>query len=252
MASSAGSARYGKPTRAQAEQLVNLAGQAFAFDPAQWLSSLDEDGWDNMRTLHDEGGVAAGLVIHATAQWFGGQRVPSHALTALLAAAHVRRQRFGHALMLHVLRETREAKVPLSVLFASTPTFYRQVGYEPAGSSMSFRTPTHCLPKETEGAEFVPFAADEQVLAHRLYRRFAKERAGLLDRTKHFWRMHLRPYDGGKRYAYRIEFAGEAEGYVCLQHARAHPARRTRAVRHIHRLRPSQRDAGGWATQRAP
>lgn len=82
---------FGKPTRAQAEQLVLMAGQAFAFDPTQWLNSLGDDGFDNMRTLTSEQGVAAGLVIHAVGQWFGGQRLASHAITALVAAAHVRR-----------------------------------------------------------------------------------------------------------------------------------------------------------------
>lgn len=211
---------YGKPTRAQAAQLVTMAGQAFAFDPTQWLSSLDDDGFETMRTLCDERGVAAGLTIHVTRQWFGGQSLPSYAITALLAAAHRRSQRFGHSLLCHLLKETRAAQVPLSVLFASTPSFYRQVGYEPAGWAMSWRAPTHCLPTSTEGAEIVPFGADEQEPVHALYRRFASQRAGLLERNVHFWRMHLDPYDGSRRYAYRIEIAGVVEGYVCLQHAR--------------------------------
>jgi predicted acetyltransferase len=211
---------YGKPTRAQAEQLVNMAGQAFAFDPTQWLGSLNDDGFDNMRTLSDEQGVAGGLVIHAVGQWFGGRRLASHAITALVAAAHVRRQKVGRTLTLHVLRETREAKVPLSILYASTPAFYRQLGYEPAGVAQTWRTATHHLPTETMGADFVPFTAEQQEPAHELYRRFASERSGLLDRNPHFWRMQLSPYDGSKRYAYRIDFSGSPEGYVCFQHAR--------------------------------
>ncbi len=220
MTDSAAPLRYGKPTRAQAEQLVNMAGQAFAFDPTQWLGSLTDDGFDNMRTLTDEQGVAGGLVIHAVGQWFGGQRLASHALTALVAAAHVRRQKVGRTLTLQVLRETREAKVPLCVLFASTPTFYRQLGFEPAGAAQFWRTPTHHLPSDTAGAQFVPFTPDAQGPVHELYRRFASERSGLLDRSPHFWRMQLQPYDGSKRYAYRIDFAGVPEGYVCFQHAR--------------------------------
>ncbi len=197
-----------------------MAGQAFAFDPTQWLDSLTEDGFDTMRTLSDEQGVAGGLVIHVTGQWFGGQRLPCYAITALVAAAHRRAQGVGGSLMLHLLKETRAAQVPLCVLHASTPAFYRGAGFEPAGASMSWRAPTHCLPTETEGAKFVPFSAAEQEAVHELYRRFASERAGLLDRNTHFWRMHLNPYDGSRRYAYRIEFSGAVEGYVCFQHAR--------------------------------
>lgn len=118
------------------------------------------------------------------------------------------------------MHEARENKVPLSVLFASTPTFYRQVGYEPAGASMFFRAPTHCLPTVTEGAEFAPFTPAEQAPIRELYRQFASQRSGMLDRNDHFWRMQLDPYDGSRRYAYRIDFAGALEGYVCFQHAR--------------------------------
>jgi len=212
--------QYGKPTRQQAEQLVTMSGQAFAFDPTQWLGSLGDDGFDYMRTLTNERGVAAGLTIHAVGQWFGGKRLASHAITALVAAAHVRRQHVGHTLITRVLQEARENQIPLSVLFASTPTFYRQVGYEPAGVSMTWRAPTHCLPTATEGAEFVPFTPAEQAPVRELYRRFASQRQGMLDRNDHFWRMQLNPYDGSTRYAYRIDYAGEPEGYVCFQHAR--------------------------------
>ncbi len=66
----------------------------------------------------------------------------------------------------------------------------------------------------------MPFNPDEQSAARELYQRFAGERSGLLDRNDHFWRSHFLPYDGSKRYAYRIEFSGAPEGYVSLQHAR--------------------------------
>ncbi len=212
--------RYGKPTREQAETFVVMAGQAFTFDPAQWLGSLGDHGWENMRTLTDGQDVAGGLVIHETGQWFGGRRLASHALSAVVAAPQFRRRRVGHTLMLHGLREARAAEVPLSVLFASAPNFYRGLGYEPAGDQMFFRVPSHDLPTSTDGARYVPFNPDEQGAARELYQRFASERSGLLDRNEHFWRSHFLPYDGSKRYAYRIEFSGLLEGYVSLQHAR--------------------------------
>jgi predicted acetyltransferase len=212
--------RYGKPTRAQAEAFVGLAGHAFAFDSTQWLGSLGDDGWDNIRTLTNGDEVAAGLVFHTAGQWFGGQRVPSCAISAVLAAPESRRRKLGHNLMLHGLRETRAAGVPLSVLYASTPAFYRGLGFEPAGEQLFRRVPSHQLPTDTEGARYVPLTTDAQPVLHELYTRFASVRTGLLDRTAHFWRAHLRPYDGSKRYLYGVELDGAIEGYVSLQHAR--------------------------------
>ena len=211
--------RYGKPTRAQAETFVVMAGQAFAFDPSQWLSSLNDDGWGDMRALTDGEQLAAGLVIHTTGQWFGGRRLASHALSAVVAAPQARRKKLGHTLMLHALREARADNVPLCVLYASTPAFYRGQGFEPAGEQMFWRTATHHLPTETEDARYVP-CGPEDPGPRELYRQFASERSGLVDRNAHFWRAHLSPYDGAKRYLYRVEFAGALEGYVSLQHAR--------------------------------
>lgn len=214
-------ASYGKPTRAQAETFVKMAGQAFSFDPAQWLASLGDHGWENMRTLttlaHE---VAGGLVIHTTGQWFGGQRLDSHAISAVVAAPEFRRQHVGHAVMLHGLRETRSQGVPLSVLYASAPAFYRGLGYEPAGEQTFYRVPALELPTQTEGAKFVQFGPEAQAPARDVYTRFARGQSALLDRTDHFWRAHFQPYDGSQRYAYRIDFDGSPEGYVSLQHAR--------------------------------
>lgn len=211
---------YGKPTRAQAETFVTLSGQAFAFDPTQWLSSLDGDSWDNIRTLTDGDRVEAGLVIHAARQWFGGQRLPSHAISAVLTAPESRRKKLGYSLMLHWLREARAAGVPLGVLYASTPAFYRRVGFEPAGQRMAWKVPTHQLPTDTVDARYLPMGPGAQDELGELYARFARRQAGLLDRTPHFWRAHLQPYDGSKVYLHGIELDGVLEGYVSLQHAR--------------------------------
>lgn len=214
------SLEYGKPTRAQAVTFVKLSGQAFAFDPTQWLSSLGEDGWSNIRTLTDGDKVLAGLVFHHTAQWLGGSRLPCNVIASVFSAAEARRQRLGYKVMLHGLRETRAAGVPLAVLFASTPAFYRTLGFEPAGHRLFWKAPMHQLPTQTEGAQYLPTGPDEQGILHELYARYAKGNAGLIDRTDHFWRYHLNPYDGSTIYAYRIEFDGALEGYVSLRQAR--------------------------------
>ena len=214
------SLEYGKPTRDQAVSFVKLSGQAFAFDPTQWLSSLGNDGWSNIRTLTDGEKVVAGLVFHPTAQWFGGSRLQCHVIASVFSAAEARRKKLGYRVMSHGLRETRAAGVPLAVLFGSTHAFYRELGFEPAGHRLFWKAPMHQLPTQTEGARFLPTGPDEQSTLNELYTRYAKGNAGLIDRTDHFWRYHLNPYDGSTLYAYRIDFDGALEGYVSLRHAR--------------------------------
>lgn len=211
--------KYGRPERAQAQTFVTLAGQTFSFDPAQWLSSLDAHGWDNMRALTaSDDSFVAGLVLHTAGQWFGRRRLAAYAVSAVVVAPPFRGERVGRRLMLEGLRETRAAGIPLSVLYASTPAFYRSVGYEPAGERRFCRAPITALPSERLGARYVELAPEQQAEARELYQRFARERSGLLERTDHFWRSHFQPYDGSKRSLYRIDFPEGPEGYVSFQH----------------------------------
>jgi predicted acetyltransferase len=212
---------YGKPNYDQAVAFVKHSGQAFAFDPTQWIQSLGNDGGSNIRTLTDGAQVLAGLVFHPTAQWYGGSRLTCQVIASVFSAAEARRQKLGYKVMLHGLRETRAQGMPLAALYATTPAFYRALGFEPAGHRLFWKVPMHHLPTVSEGAQFRPTGPHEQAILHELYGRYAKANAGLIDRTEHFWRYHLNPYDGSTLYAYRIDFGDSLEGYVSLRHARA-------------------------------
>lgn len=221
---------YGKPeTLERAQQFVDLCGEAFAFDAGPWRAALERDGWGGVRVLTEGDGIAAGLVIHPTAQWFGEQRVLCHAIAGVVTAAQHRRRGAGKAVMLHMLREARQNAVPLTALYGSTPTFYRSVGYEPAGYRCIFSAELGHLPPVPPEARFMPIPVDAGAI-RALYRDFAVRQSGCLDRTDHFWRQCLKPDDGSKRHVYGVWFGDLLEGYVTLAHNRPDGALRAHDV----------------------
>jgi predicted acetyltransferase len=184
-----------------------------------WRVGLERDGWNDIRLLTSDDELIAGLVIHRTGQWFGGRRIASHAIGAVITAPHCRRRGAGRELMLRMLREARRDGVPLSVLYASTPTFYRGVGYEPAGQRCLWKIDVQHLPDAAEGGRSRPFSVEDRAdvqAVRELYAAFAASHSGCVDRSDHFWRQHLNPYDNSKRYLYRIDFDGVLEGYLSL------------------------------------
>ena len=82
------------------------------------------------------------------AQSFGGCFVPSSLVAAVGVALADRSHGVGRALMSGWLRERHDAGVPLSTLYMSTMAAYRPVGYELAGTRVSYQTPLEHLPRE--------------------------------------------------------------------------------------------------------
>lgn len=213
------SIRYGEPaTPDEADRFFDLADEAFAADSRPFRAEWQRDS--HLRTLTIGGELAAGLAIHPSGLWFGGQHIASHAIAAVATVSHRRRSGIGHALMARVLKEARATGVPLTVLYASTPAFYRAVGYETAGERCVFKVETRELPREPGAATIKQqLLADQQPL-RALYRSFAASHPGCLDRGEHFWRSIFTPTDDSKRYLYAIEYDDALEGYVCFKTGR--------------------------------
>jgi len=214
---------YHRPNREQAVDYVRLDAMAFGDDPAPMLGKLDEIGWDAMRTVSVGGEVAAGLVIFDEAQRFGGRAVRSWAIGGVAVWPHHRRRGVGRALMAAMLDEARDAGVPLSVLFASTPTFYRNLGYEPAGWLNHWTVDPKCFPRLDHGADVSAVAPTDDDGRRRIaevYAAAVRDANGPLERRSRLtWMRHLTPFVG-ERFAYLITLDGRDEGFVILDRER--------------------------------
>lgn len=197
--------------------LAKVVGQSFAYfgRPPEftdsWLSRL---GSQNLRVVRRDGRVAAGLGILPWGQWFGGRSVPCAGITAVGVLPEHRGQGVGQEMMRAVVRELRQQGTPLSVLYPSTWSFYRKVGYELAGTRLLYRLDPNALGVRGEAADVRPMKDDDLDAMRRLYERRARLSNGNIDRRTVDWDYY---WDSARdpAYAYVIDgAAGEVDGYV--------------------------------------
>jgi predicted acetyltransferase len=120
----------------------------------------------------------------------------------------------------------------LSVLYASTPTFYRKVGYEPAGWAVEWKVdPDYLAAPMPQDCAFVRVEKDD-VIVRELYARWAAQHNGPLTRSDEFWRRHLDP-PKHKRHIYERHDGTQRVADVVTSTLRATQA--AKALLHQHR-----------------
>ncbi len=213
---------YQRADRALTIEHCHVAAQAFGEDAQRFIDELEaheQRTVDQTRVVMRDGHVAAGMYVLPTAHHFGGGTIRTAAVAGVAVLPEHRGRGAGHVLMRGHLNQCREQGVPLSTLFASTPTFYRKVGYEPAGWVIRWKVdPDYLASAHVDGCAFVRAEKDDPVVRE-VYARWAMQHNGPLTRSDEFWDRHLDP-PKKKRHIYRMEFDGEAEGYVVLWHER--------------------------------
>lgn len=152
---------------------------------AEWVANA---GHEHVRVLREGAEPAASLLVVPMGQFFGGRSVRMEGIAGVAVPPEGRGGGAGRRLMQGQVRDAAAAGVPLSCLFASTQSFYRQVGYEQAG--VMFR---HSLPLRTIGVRdrsMVVRALGEgdEAFVRGCYGEFAARYNGMLDRGPYIWR----------------------------------------------------------------
>jgi predicted acetyltransferase len=132
--------------------------------------------------------VQAGLVELSMGQWFQRRRVSLLGIAGVAVAPEARGQGLARALVGATLRAARERGVALSMLYPSTFTLYRGLGYELAGSLCRFTLQLRTLGRERRrGLPVRALDAERGPAVEALYREVARERNGYLDRCPYVW-----------------------------------------------------------------
>ncbi|WP_075007624.1 GNAT family N-acetyltransferase [Stigmatella aurantiaca] len=208
--------RFGPPAGPEErEAMANIEAQAFAFSLPDALGFLDKAGLENFRVLRENGQVVAMALPLPTGQWYGGRRVPMVGVGAVGVAPHARGRGTATQFMGQLLQEQREAGMALSVLFPSTQTLYRRVGYEPAGSRYEIRVQVEGISVRERTLALRPVTEADQAALKDVYRRHAASQHGYLDRVPYHWNRVHSPRNE-TAYGFLVEGAQGVEGYVYL------------------------------------
>jgi predicted acetyltransferase len=197
------------------EAMANIMAQAFAFSPPDAAVFLDKSGLEKFRVLREGGQVVATALPIPMGQWYGGRRVPMVGVGGVGVAPQARGRGTATQFMRQVLQEQREAGMALSVLFPSTQTLYRRVGYELAGSRYELRVQMEGLAFRERTLALRPVTEADQAALKDVYRRHAASQHGYLDRVPHTWNRVHSPRNE-LAYGFLVEGAQGVEGYVYL------------------------------------
>ncbi len=199
------------------QDLGEILGQAFAFDPAQAGRWFERAGTHQLRVAHGErGDVVGGLLRIPMGQSCGGRMVPLVGLAGVGVRADVRRRGVATELLRRTLRELREHGVALSGLYASNPPLYRAAGWEQAGARYlgTLRPRDIDVPSEPAVGVSVARPEDHAEVAA-LYQDHALFRPGFLDRGPYVWDRIRQPFDGGRVHGSLLrEQGGALDAYV--------------------------------------
>jgi predicted acetyltransferase len=214
-------ARLEEHAAADARAVARLLHHAFAgpIDKCEeWMRTAGFDNIRLVRSAQGQGGVAACFVRIPMAQFFGGRSVPMLGIAGVATAPEARGRGVARAMMRAALREARDEGWPISALYASTHSLYRQVGYEQAGVRFQVSVPIHRIaapdapanpqagagasgdprPTATLGEVFGgggvggvggvrPLTEADEPAVREIYRRFAACFDGMLDRGPYVW-----------------------------------------------------------------
>ncbi len=211
---------YGPPKGdAEIRALADVIMQSLTATP------LQDDGWFErwteraratgvLRVVRREGTLAGGLTILPMGQWFGGKAVSVGAISAVAVAPEHRTRGVGGALMREVVREMAAQGTALSVLYPATQPLYRRVGYEPAGTRITYALPSEALPVRHSDHDVRVLTEADHPAVRELYTHRAKRCAGWFDRSPAYWTHRVFRHPRERMYGYLVERGGVAEGYV--------------------------------------
>lgn len=159
------------------------------------------------------------LAVWDFGQWYGGRRVPMGGVAGVAIAPDARGRGVGGRLLVRALAGMRERGEVLSALYPSTHGPYRRYGWEIGGVWVRRSVPTTALrqlPRPAVETFARPGTAEDLDAVEELYRRWARARAGMLDRTSLWTRRRLAPDD--EQQLYVAERDGEVVGYAAFEH----------------------------------
>lgn len=150
---------------------------------------LRDGGVANGRGLRDlSGRLAASLLRIEMGQFFGGRAVPMLGIAGVAVAPEARGRGLARRLMQSAMIEAAEQGWPISTLYASTLSLYRQVGYEQAGHRFIITLPVCRIDVRERAGDLRPLGPDDEEAVRACYARFARLFNGTLDRGAYVWR----------------------------------------------------------------
>lgn len=176
----------------EAARSASLAFAVSLEDCERWLRTA---GLEQSHGYEADGKLRAFLLRVPMAQYVLGASLPMMGVAGVTVPPDQRGKGYSRAMMREALAAWRDEGFVLSTLYPSTQTLYRSVGYEQCGSMFEHVVPRAEIvgrrPKAGARSEFGAFdvrtVSVDTPEVRALYRSFAKQFNGYLDRGQYIW-----------------------------------------------------------------
>jgi predicted acetyltransferase len=200
---------------AELQRVADLIAQAFFIPPERCAAYVKQVGKETLRAARLETDICGGLVLLPMGQFWGGRSVPMTGFAAVVVSPEHRSRGVGVQMMTAALRELHDHHIPLATLYPATVPLYRKVGFEIAGSNAGIKIPLAAIDLREDIVTVRPARDDDRPTLRSLYKRYAAEHNGMLDRSDTLWK-RVEDFRGLKRLGYLLEHAGAPEGYFFI------------------------------------
>lgn len=192
------------------DALERVLQTSFAIPNVRWTKFFERIGHANLRLVVEAGAIVGGLGAYRMGQWFGGRSVPLAGIAGVGVAPEARGRGLAAEMCRRALVELAAEGHALAGLYASTATLYRAVGFEQAGTKLTFTARLADLPRGDHALSCRAIDPHDPAMRP-LYDARARAWTGHLDRTAAMWDRVGAPYDEP---AYAFGFGDPLEGYV--------------------------------------
>ncbi|MBX3436466.1 MAG: GNAT family N-acetyltransferase [Planctomycetaceae bacterium] len=199
------------------QAFMDVVGRTFRFAPGYLDVFSRRIGRENLRLLHENGRVVAGLGVYRTGQWFGGRAIPCAAVAAVGVAPESRGTGAAAFQMRALLEELHADGTPLASLFASAQHLYRKVGFEQAGLRCRYELPMSSIGMRDRELPVTQVSLESPAAFLATAETHARATNGHLQRTTGLWERLIEHPDGHQA-GFVIGDPGRPEGHLIYRH----------------------------------
>jgi len=204
------------------DQLLAEHSRTYVRTADQSAHWLDRQIPENIRVVRRGDVVCGGLVLLPMGQWFGGRLVPMTGIGGVGIDPDDRATGLASALMRSTVQELNDKGVALSALYPATQPVYRRVGYELAGSFVSYSIPVNTIDVRDRELDIELFDPVDLAVIQRLYAERARASNGWIDGAPDkMWERMFDERGSAGVHTYLVGGKDRPQGYVIFSQSSA-------------------------------
>lgn len=200
-------------TEADIPAYAEILEQSLNFEAKHVPLYVERMGMENFVLARRGGRVIGGCGAYRIGHFIGGRSVAASAVAAVAVASDQRGRGVASAMMTQLLRDSKQAGLPISSLFTAATALYRKSGYECAAESITYRVALRGLPRFDEPLQARPMLDADMDAIRALYSRMASRGSMLVDRSDTFWARVRAPL-GKPAHQFVVEDTNGIAGWV--------------------------------------